>query len=39
MCSECGYDKEHPDCKNCGNTFDECDCGQYQPMGREDVEE
>ncbi len=39
MCSECGWEVEHPDCDNCGLPYAECDCGQYAPEDACDDEE
>lgn len=39
MCSECGWDYERPEenCANCGSTYEECDCGNYEPKDPEDM--
>jgi hypothetical protein len=39
MCSECGYDYSHPPCDNCGESWEECDCGHYKAVELEDLEE
>lgn len=39
MCSECGWETEHPDCDKCGLPYAECDCGQYAPEDTCDDEE